>query len=84
MLLSTYENQDIARLGNVRKIRWDTRLLGWQSAIKPSRITPTRARLFYHSISGLLPLMVSYLVNVINFEEIASITKPLKVIIGQN
>ena len=52
MLLDTYENQDVQGWVMSEKIRWGTRLLGWQNIIKSSRTALARTDLFYRSISA--------------------------------
>lgn len=83
MLLSTYEHQDIQgwvmseKLDGIRGY-WDSKaLLSRQGLPLPlPPILPLNFR--------LLPLMVSYLVNVINLKKLPLSRNPLKVIIGQN
>ena len=83
MLLGTYENQDIQgwvmseKLDGIRGY-WDGKtLLSRQGLPCPHRpILPRNFR--------LLPLMVSFLVNVINLKKLLLSRNPLKVIIGQN
>lgn len=83
MLLDTYENQDVQgwvmseKLDGVRGY-WDGKtLLSRQGLPLPHRpILPLNFR--------LLPLMVRYLVNVINLKRLPLSRNPLKMIIGQN
>lgn len=83
MLLDTYENQDVQgwvmseKLDGVRGY-WDGKTLLSRQGLPLPRlpILPLNFR--------LLPLMVRYLVNVINLKKLLLSQNPLKVIIGQN